>query len=143
MNTKATNAPSQGVPAVGSGISVGRIVKYAAIALALFWSLAPVYWMLATSFKTELEATRINPTLIPVEPTLANYIGLGGQSLPFFAFFFNSVISCLATAIIAVIIATPAAYSLSRARFRLRGPISYSVLLFRMLPLVVMLALSG
>ncbi len=140
MNTKATSAPSQGVPAVGSGISVGRIVKYAAIAIALFWSLAPVYWMLATSFKTELEATRINPTLIPVEPTLANYIGLGGQSLPFFAFFFNSVISCLATAIIAVIIATPAAYSLSRARFRLRGPISYSVLLFRMLPLVVMLA---
>jgi ABC-type glycerol-3-phosphate transport system permease component len=118
----------------------GKAAQYLAIAFGLFWSLAPVYWMLATSFKTELEATRIDPTLVPVEPTLANYVGLGGQSLPFFAFFFNSIVSCLATAIIAVVIATPAAYALSRARFRLRGAVGYAILLFRMLPLVVMLA---
>jgi ABC-type glycerol-3-phosphate transport system permease component len=118
----------------------GKAVQYLAIGFGLFWSLAPVYWMLATSFKTELEATRIDPTLVPVEPTLANYVGLGGQSLPFFAFFFNSIVSCLATAVIAVAIATPAAYALSRARFRLRGAVGYAILLFRMLPLVVMLA---
>jgi multiple sugar transport system permease protein len=132
-------SPSENPPA-RRGISAGRIIQYLAIALALFWSLAPVYWMLATSFKTELEATRIDPTLVPVHPTLANYIGLGGSSLPFFAFFLNTVISCLATAVIAVVVATPCAYALSRARFRLRGTISYAVLLFRMLPLVVMLA---
>ena len=118
----------------------GRAVQYLAIAFGLFWSLAPVYWMLATSFKTELEATRIDPTLVPVHPTIDNYVGLGGQSLPFFSFFFNSIVSCLVTAIIAVVIATPAAYALSRARFRLRGTVSYAVLVFRMLPLVVMLA---
>ena len=127
-------------PARRSRFGLGRTVKYLAIALALFWSLAPVYWMLATSFKTELEATRVDPTLIPVSPTLANYLGLGGQSLPFFSFFFNSVVSCLLTAVIAVAIATPAAYALSRARFRLRGTVSYTILVFRMLPLVVMLA---
>jgi ABC-type glycerol-3-phosphate transport system permease component len=49
-------------------------------------------------------------------------------------------VSCLLTAAIAVIIATPAAYALSRARFRLRGATGYAILLFRMLPLVVMLA---
>lgn len=118
----------------------GKTAQYLAIAFALFWSLAPVYWMLATSFKTELEATRVDPTLVPEAPTLANYIGLGGQSLPFFSFFLNSVVSCLLTAVIAVVIATPAAYALSRARFRLRGTVSYSILIFRMLPLVVMLA---
>ena len=120
--------------------TLGKAVQYLAIAFGLFWSLAPVYWMLATSFKAELEATRIDPTLVPLEPTLANYIGLGGQSLPFFAFFFNSILSCLVTAAIAVVIATPAAYALSRARFRLRGTVSYAILVFRMLPLVVMLA---
>jgi len=140
MTSRAANLPSPTFPKASRGFNPGRIVKYLALALALFWSLAPVYWMLATSFKTELEATRVNPTLFPVDPTLANYIGLGGTSLPFFSFFVNSVISCLATAIIAVVIATPAAYALSRARFRLKGTISYSVLLFRMLPLVVMLA---
>jgi ABC-type glycerol-3-phosphate transport system permease component len=118
----------------------GKAAQYLAIAFGLFWSLAPIYWMLATSFKTELEATRIDPTLVPVDPTFANYVGLGGQSLPFFAFFFNSIVSCLLTAAIAVIIATPAAYALSRARFRLRGATGYAILLFRMLPLVVMLA---
>ena len=120
--------------------SIGRILQAAALAVALFWSLAPVYWMLVTSFKTQLEATQINPTLLPTRPTLENYVGLAGKSLPFFAFFLNSVISCLATAAIALLFATPAAYALSRSNFRLREPLGYGILIFRMLPLVVMLA---
>jgi ABC-type glycerol-3-phosphate transport system permease component len=140
MTRSGEAGPARSVPARRRRAGLAGIVKYLAIALALFWSLAPVYWMLATSFKTELEATRIHPTLIPVSPTLANYVGLGGQSLPFVAFFLNSVVSCLLTAVIAVAIATPAAYALSRARFRLRGPVGYAILVFRMLPLVVMLA---
>lgn len=139
MTMPANTATERSIP-TRKPIGWGRVVKYLAIAIALFWSLAPVYWMLATSFKTELEATRIDPTLVPLEPTLANYTGLAGTSLPFFSFFLNSVVSCLATAVIAVLIATPAAYALSRARFRLRGTVSYAILLFRMLPLVVMLA---
>jgi multiple sugar transport system permease protein len=118
----------------------GRAVQAAAIALALVWSLAPVYWMLATSFKTELEATRLAPTFWPHEATVANYIGLAGGSLPFTAFFVNTVVTCLVTALVAVVIATPAAYALSRAKFRLRTPVGYSILIFRMLPLVVLLA---
>jgi multiple sugar transport system permease protein len=118
----------------------GRLVQGLAIAFALMWTLAPVYWMLATSFKTELEATRLAPTFWPHDPTIANYVGLVGGSLPFPAFFMNTVITCLATAVVAVIIATPAAYALSRAKFRLRASIGYTVLIFRMLPLVVLLA---
>lgn len=140
MTAAATTQSARTSPAPGRRFRWGRVVQTIAILLALFWSLAPVYWMLATSFKTEIEATRISPTLIPVNPTLANYIGLGGQSLPFFSFFLNSVVSCLLTAIVAVVIATPAAYALSRARFRMRATVSYSILVFRMLPLVVMLA---
>lgn len=118
----------------------GKMVQMLAIGFALVWSLAPVYWMLSTSLKTELEATRLDPTLWPHEPTLANYVGLTGASLPFFSFFMNTVISCLLTAVIAVVIATPAAYALSRARFRLRTPIGYTILIVRMLPMIVLLA---
>lgn len=117
-----------------------RILRIAAIGLALVWSLAPVYWMLSTSLKTELEATRLDPTLWPLEPTLDNYVGLAGHSLPFVSFFVNTVISCLLTAVVCVLIATPAAYSLSRARYRLRGGVSYAILAFRMLPMIVLLA---
>ena len=117
-----------------------RAARAAAIAVALVVSLAPVYWMVATSFKTELEAARLAPTLWPHEPTFANYRSLWTGSLPFLAFFTNTLLTCLATAIVAVVIATPAAYALSRARFRLRGVVGYAMLVFRMLPLVVLLA---
>jgi len=117
-----------------------RAARWAAIVVALVVSLAPVYWMVATSFKTELEAARLAPTLWPHEPTLANYRGLWSGSLPFLAFFTNTLLTCLATAVAAVVVATPAAYALSRARFRLRGVIGYAMLVFRMLPLVVLLA---
>ena len=129
------------IPQRGAGWKLSaRTIQVLAIGFALVWSLAPVYWMLSTSFKTELEATRLNPSFWPELPTIDNYVGLAGKSLPFFDFFLNTVISCLATAVISVVIATPAAYALSRARFKLRSTVSYSVLIFRMLPMIVLLA---
>ncbi len=132
------SSPAQ--PSSARRFSPGRIAQWVAIGVALFWSLAPIYWMLSTSFKTELEATRLVPTLWPEAPTVANYVGLAGTSLPFVAFFVNTVVSCLVTAVVCVVIATPAAYALSRARFRLAGTVGYSILAFRMLPMVVVLA---
>lgn len=123
-----------------AGKTIGKIVKYCLIAIALFWTLAPIYWMLSTSFKTELEATRLAPTLFPEAPTIANYIGLAGSSMPFFKFFLNSVISCLLAAIVAVVIAVPAAYALSRAKFRAANAVGYTILVVRMFPMVVLLA---
>ena len=123
-----------------AGKRAARVVQVAAIVLALAWSLAPIYWMLATSFKTELEAARLAPTPWPHAFTLANYRSLFGGELPFLAFFLNTLGTCLATAVVAVVVAMPAAYALSRARFRLRGAIAYAMLVFRMLPLVVLLA---
>jgi len=136
MTMTATSIPQRGA---GWKLSA-RTIQVLAIGFALVWSLAPVYWMLSTSFKTELEATRLNPSFWPELPTIDNYVGLAGKSLPFFDFFLNTVISCLATAVISVVIATPAAYALSRARFKLRSTVSYSVLIFRMLPMIVLLA---
>lgn len=132
------NPPAQ--PSSARRVSPGRVAQWVAIGFALFWSLAPIYWMLSTSFKTELEATRLAPTLWPEAPTVANYVGLAGTSLPFVAFFVNTVVSCLVTAVVCVVVATPAAYALSRARFRLAGTVGYSILAFRMLPMVVVLA---
>src|SRR5690242_17197952 len=125
---------------VASARRARRAVQIVTIALALLWSLAPLYWMLATSFKTELEAARLAPTPWPHDLTFANYRGLFTGELPFLAFFLNTLITCLATALVAVLIATPAAYALSRARFRVRGTIASAMLVFRMLPLVVLLA---
>ena len=136
----ASNLPARAKLRRAPPLRPAVLVRAAAIGLALVWSLAPVYWMIATSFKTELEASRLDPTLWPHDGTLANYAGLWSGSLPFVSFFLNSVITCLVTAVIAVAIATPAAYALSRGSFRLRAPMGYAILICRMLPLVVLLA---
>lgn len=126
-----------GKPILGQ---VQRALRYLCIGLIMLWSLAPIYWMLSTSFKNELEASQLNPTLIPHDPTLQNYIGLTGGSLPFMNFFVNSALTCLLAALVAVIIAVPAAYALSRARFRSAGQVGYMILIVRMFPMVVLLA---
>ena len=64
-----------------------RVLSAIALVLALAWTLAPVYWMLATSFKSELEAAQLDPTLWPHAATLDNYRGLVGGTLPFVTFF--------------------------------------------------------
>ena len=74
--------------------------------LALAWSLAPVYWMLATSFKTEIEAARLDPTLMAARRRRSTTTrGLAGGTLPFATFFANTAVTCLATALVAVLIA--------------------------------------
>jgi ABC-type glycerol-3-phosphate transport system permease component len=135
---QTTGAPRPRTTRIAHGF--GSVVRVAAIVVALAWSLAPVYWMLATSFKTELEAAELRPTIWPHAPTLENYRALWSGSLPFVSFFLNSALTSVVTAIFAVMIATPTAYALSRARFRLRRPIGYAILIVRMLPLVVLLA---
>jgi len=117
-----------------------RAFQAVVLLLALAWSLAPIYWMVATSFKTELEAARLVPTLWPHDATIDNYLGLWTGSLPFPSFFLSSLTTCLATAVVSVLIATPAGYALSRTQFRLRTSVGYAILVFRMLPLVVLLA---
>lgn len=117
----------------------GRIVQLAVVGLALLWSLLPLYWMLSTSLKGELEATSLDPTVVPQAPTFENYHGLVTGSLPFTTFLLNSVMTSLIAAVLCVALSTFAAYSLSRARWKLRGAVSYSILAMRMLPLIVLI----
>lgn len=119
--------------------TAGRVARIVVIVVALLWSLLPLYWMLATSFKTQLEATRLDPTLAPSSPTLDNYSGLWSGSLPFSTFLLNSVLTSLIAAVICVALSTFAAYALSRAEWKLRGTVSYSILAMRMLPMVVLI----
>ena len=123
----------------GVGRAFGKALQYLCIAIALFWTLAPLYWMLSTSLKTELEATRLDPTLFPEAFTFENYAGLAGGSMPFFRFFINSVLSCFLAALVALVIAVPAAYALSRAKFRTANSVGYLILVVRMFPMVVLL----
>jgi multiple sugar transport system permease protein len=116
-----------------------RAIGWGLLVLALAWTLFPVYWMLVTSLKTNLEMFRLAPRLWPSAPTAENYEALASGASPVGRLFANSAITSVATALATVFLAMLAGYSFSRATYRLKGPIMYGTLATQMFPLVVLL----
>jgi ABC-type glycerol-3-phosphate transport system permease component len=50
------------------------VLQYGVLAVILVFLLFPLYWVLMTSFKTNMEAYRFPPTMIPESPTVQSYI---------------------------------------------------------------------
>ncbi|MHB8619548.1 MAG: carbohydrate ABC transporter permease [Chloroflexota bacterium] len=119
--------------------SIAGWLRWGLIALALAWTFFPVYWMLATSLKSNLQlfATRIE--LWPSSPTFENYLGLASGASSVGRLFLNSAVTSVATAIVTVVLAILAGYSFSRGRYRLKGVVMYGTLATQMFPLVVLL----
>ncbi len=78
------------------------------IALILFF---PIFWMFITSFKTELQAISVPPSLF-FEPTLENFSIVQERS-DYVHHALNSVITAFGSTLIALAIAIPAAYSMA------------------------------
>lgn len=78
------------------------------IALVLFF---PIFWMILTSFKTELNAFATPPQFI-FTPTLENYLHIQERS-DYFHFAWNSVVISFSATLLCMLIAVPAAYSMA------------------------------
>ena len=78
------------------------------VALVLFF---PIFWMFITSFKTELQAISVPPSLL-FEPTLDNFRIVQERS-DYIHHAWNSVVTSFGSTIIALVIAIPAAYSMA------------------------------
>ena len=108
------------------------------IGVAVVVALAPVYWMVVTSFKTPFDATSPTPSYVPHHLTNANYVNLLiTGAIPFTTFLLNSIVTSVIASVVAVVISALAGYSFSRSPWRLKGPVSLAVLATQMLPLVV------
>lgn len=96
--------------------------------LAGFWFI-PIFWMLSTSLKSTYTAVAENPPRwIPKEPTIENYnaVFAPASGISVSRGIINSLIVASLGTILGLIIATPAAYALSRLRFRGRNAIFWS-----------------
>ncbi|MCY7296720.1 carbohydrate ABC transporter permease [Alteromonas sp. a30] len=78
------------------------------IALLLFF---PIFWMLLTSFKTEIEAFSTPPSFL-FTPTLENYLTINERS-DYFHFAWNSVVVSVLSTLLGMLVAVPAAYSMA------------------------------
>ncbi|AEF24288.1 carbohydrate ABC transporter permease [Pseudomonas fulva] len=79
-----------------------------AVAALIFF---PIFWMVLTSLKTELDAFATPPQFIFI-PTLENYLHINERS-DYFAYAWNSVLISFAATLLCMLIAVPAAYSMA------------------------------
>lgn len=96
------------------------VASYAVLILLTVVFLAPLLWMLVTSFKTNPETTRWPLTWIPREPSVQGYQEIFNTTsqTPVFRWFLNSMAAALAHTALVLVTAAPAAYALARMEFR-------------------------
>ncbi|MDO9130271.1 MAG: carbohydrate ABC transporter permease [Anaerolineales bacterium] len=111
---------------------ISPIFVYVLVILAVLLSIAPIVYIVITSFK-EPELTFAIPPVWNFTPTLKNYEKVL-SSTDFGKYFMNSVVVALATTGIALVLGTLAAYGFSRFRFRGRFWLKMSSLIPQMLP---------
>lgn len=116
-----------------------RLAQFALDALTLLVAvvlLFPILWVAVSSFKPEGDILAAG--LIPRALTLEHYRAVLGEAA-FVRALGNSLIVGLASALIAVAVALPAAYALARFQFRGREQLGLLVLSTQMLPSVAIL----
>ena len=97
---------------------IGSIIKWAVLVVILLFLLFPLFWVLMTSFKTNMEAYKYPPTFIPEEPTVESYVSLFTENNEFFVYYKNNFILAGSCAVLTTLIAVMAGYALSRFHFR-------------------------
>lgn len=95
---------------------LGKGLHLIGLAVFLVFTLFPCYWMVASSFKDQTDLLT-SPPLWLFTPTLANYAEVW-QDDKVFGAIRNSLIVASFTTLLAVVLGTPAAYSLARFQFR-------------------------
>jgi ABC-type glycerol-3-phosphate transport system permease component len=90
-----------------------RGLLYAALGLVTLLIVFPFYWMVSTSLKTGQEVTQFPPTLIPDSPSLLPYVDALANGM-WVSWFVNTILVSAGATVLVVIVATPAAYALSR-----------------------------
>jgi multiple sugar transport system permease protein len=107
----------------------GRRLAVPVFAIALLIvTLAPLLWMVQMSFHPSTDVL----SLSLVHPTVENYKALWTGRFP--ASFGNSLLASSVSTALALLVGVPAAYSLSRWRFRARRKVALWILATRMAP---------
>ncbi|WP_315836246.1 carbohydrate ABC transporter permease [Bradyrhizobium prioriisuperbiae] len=126
-------------------------------AVFAFYVAGPVYWLVKTSLEPEARVTAVPPTLLPQDPSLANFSSIfhandrvtyenrrqadpaTGNFVPSNArnllpSLWNSLVVGLAVALLNIALSATAAYAIAVIKFRGRDVTLYSILVSRVIP---------
>ncbi len=115
-----------------------------AAVLIMIWTVIPLLWILATSFKSADALADPTKNLLgnfwPKDGTLDNYrlIFTGGASDLFLPALWHSIVVCLVSTLISVILATFCAYAIARLDFPGKGVILTTALAVSFFPVIAM-----
>ena len=96
--------------------------------------LFPFYWIVNISFMHETDILQYPPPFLPPQPTLDGYreaLATVGENVQ------SSLIYGLGTVVVMLLVATPAAYALSRVRARIGSLLLFALILAQMAPGIV------
>lgn len=111
------------------GISVRMLLLIPILIFVLF----PFFWIIITSFKTDLQIQRFDSIYWPNPWTTEQYRSLL-QDTPFLTWFRNTVIVATCSTLISVVVAALAAYALARLKFLGAGTLTTLLLITYLLP---------
>ena len=113
-----------------------KILIYFLLFLWVIFTLAPLYWLLSSTFKPSAEAGGYPPTLFPQNPTLQNFRALFTLSRFNFYSYGHSLIISLGAMAFSLFSAVLAGYGLSRVPFPGRNKVMTLILLFQIFMLI-------
>jgi len=95
----------------------GEIIFYVALSLAAFIWLVPIIWMFSLSLTPNEILKTITTSLIPIKPTLQNYISVFQVGLTP-RWFLNSIIVTVVTTVGTLVLCAMAGYAFARLEFK-------------------------
>jgi multiple sugar transport system permease protein len=109
---------------------------YSVIAVYLFITLAPLLWVLTTSFKPNQEAISFPPKFLPDHPTLENYLFVLTDPKLVLSLI-NSLLVSVGSTALSVTVSALAAYAFARYDFKGKNLIMSIILGLFMIPVVI------
>ena len=113
-----------------------NVFKWAVLLIIMFFLLFPIYWVVLTSFKTNMESYLYPPTFLPKVPTLEGFINLFTNYPEFFIYYKNNIIVSVLSTILVCMVALFSGYALSRVRINWNKYVIAFLLFSQMFPVV-------
>lgn len=111
----------------------GLIAVYLILLSGVLITLLPFLWMLLTSLKTQSEAIRVPPVILPAKAVLSNYLDVF-KDIPFGKMYLNTIISAAVTVTAQLLFCSMAAYAFAKLEFPGREVIFVTLLAVLMVP---------
>ena len=117
-------------------IPIEKTLIYSVIAVYLFITLAPLLWVVSTSFKPNQEAISFPPKLLPDAPTLDNYLFVLTDP-KLVTSLFNSLLVSIGGTGLSVAVSALGGYAFARFEFKGKNLLMSTILGLFMIPVVI------